>query len=189
VLLDREERRAIGFGAPRRPRWWLASAAAGAGCAALCFAVCWGLFGEGVQNPFVSIRQSFLGGAGIPPLGPLGLFLIFTGPALVFSPIGEEVYCRGVVYGRVRRQWGAAAGALASAGVFASVHLLHHGVTLSSGVLGFIGWSGALWFVLMFGTSLMFTGLRKAGRSIWLAVVSHSAFNLVMNACIFSVLV
>jgi membrane protease YdiL (CAAX protease family) len=120
------------------------------------------------------------------------LFLIFTGPALIFSPVGEEVFCRGVIYGRVRASGDGGssrqlAGAFTSAAVFATIHLMHHGLVVADGVVGFRVASGAAWFVMMFVTSLLFSGVRSAGASIWLAVVSHAAFNLAMNAAIFAV--
>ncbi len=136
------------------------------------------------------MHDSYLSGA-VPAVGPLGLFLIFTGPALIFSPFGEEVFCRGVIFGRVNasgknRASRALAGTLASATVFASIHLLHHGVTLTDGSVGFRVVSGTMWFVMMFLTSILFSSLRSAGGTIWLAIVAHSAFNLGMNAAIFA---
>jgi membrane protease YdiL (CAAX protease family) len=188
LLLRRKERQVIGFAGARELRWWPLAALAGMATAALCFGLCYALYRDGAQNPFVSIRQSFLGGR-FPAVGPLLLFVIFTGPALIFSPVGEELFCRAALYGRVSQRLGRLAGVLASASVFATVHLLHHGLTWRHGELGFIGASGALFWVMMFATSLVFSTLRRAGGSIWLCVVSHSAFNLVMNAAIFSVLV
>jgi hypothetical protein len=191
LLLSADERRQIGFGKPKGARWWGIATVAGLVAALGCFALAWLLFGATPDNPFISIRNSFLSG-GAPAVGPLGLFLIFTGPGLIFSPYGEEVFCRGVIYGRVRasgdhpgsRQ---GAGIVASAVVFASIHLLHHGLTLSDGVAGFRVVSGAVWFGMMFLLSIMFSTLRSAGGSIWLAIIAHSAFNLAMNAAIFSV--
>jgi hypothetical protein len=188
LLLRRDERRAIGFGAPRRRVEWLIAAGAGVASSAVCFGLCYALFQRSADNPFVSIGGTFLSGP-TPPVGPFVLFLIFTGPALIFSPFGEEVFCRGVIFGRVRERWGDASGMLASALVFASIHLLHHGLTRVDGALGLRVVSGSVWFVLMFGLSLMFSRLRKTGGSIWLAVVAHATFNLVMNAGIFGVLV
>jgi hypothetical protein len=191
LLLNAEQRRQIGFGKPRAGRWWPIAIGAGLVAALSCFALVWVLFGATADNPFISIRNSFLSG-GAPAVGRLGLFLIFTGPGLIFSPYGEEVFCRGVIYGRVSASGGSpgarqTAGIVTSAVVFASIHLLHHGVTLTDGVIGFRLLSGAVWFAMMFLVSVMFSTLRSAGASIWLAILSHSAFNLAMNAAIFSV--
>jgi hypothetical protein len=191
LLLSAGERRQIGFGKPNARRWWLIALGAGMAAALTCFALAWLLFGATPDNPFVSVRASFLSG-GVPPVGPFGLFLIFTGPGLIFSPYGEEVFCRGVIYGRVKaalgERSGQIAGIISSATIFASIHLLHHGLTLTDGAFGFRVVSGAVWFGMMFLTSIMFSTLRSAGRSIWLAIIAHSAFNLAMNAAIFSAL-
>lgn len=192
LFLSAVERRVIGFGKPSAGRWWLVAIAAGFAASLGCFAIAWLLFGATPDNPFVSVRNSFLSG-GAPAVGPLALFFIFTGPALIFSPYGEEVFCRGVIFGRVKASGATpgarhVAGIMTSAGIFAAIHLLHHGVTLTDGVVGFRATSGLVWFVMMFFTSVLFSSLRSAGHSIWLAIVAHSAFNLAMNAAIFSVL-
>jgi membrane protease YdiL (CAAX protease family) len=119
----------------------------------------------------------------------MALFLIFTGPALITSPVGEEFLSRAVIHQRAAASWGPLAGGIVSASVFAGLHLMHHGITYSSGAVGFVGASGLLWFALTFAVSLMFTALRKRGGTIWLAVLAHAGFNLAMNAAIFSVLV
>lgn len=190
IMLTREERRAIGFGPPPRAAWWLIAPLMGAVFAVVAFGACYALYGASADNPFVSIRQSFLTGPDIPTgLSPMALFLIFTGPALIASPVGEEFLSRAVIHQRAAAAWGPMAGPIVSASVFAGLHLMHHGITYSSGAVSFIGASGLLWFALTFAVSLMFTALRKRGGTIWLAVLAHAGFNFAMNAAIFSVLV
>lgn len=187
-LLGREGRRAIGlFRAPGLMRAGL-SACAGAAFAAGAFALCWGLFGDQASNPFVSIRDSYFSGAALPPLGLAGLFALFTIPALIFSPVGEEIFCRGVIWRRISLLAGPAAGVAASAAVFAGLHLLHHGLLVEAGAIGFRWVSGLVWFALMAAVSFVFSALRSWSGTIWAAVIAHAGFNLAMNAAIFTVL-
>jgi hypothetical protein len=187
-LLGREGRLAIGlFQAPGLMRAGL-SAWAGAAFAAGAFALCWALFGDQASNPFVSIRDSYFSGAALPPLGQAGLFALFTIPALIFSPVGEEIFCRGVIWRRISLLAGPAAGVAASAAIFAGLHLLHHGLVLDAGAIGFRWGSGAIWFALMAAVSLLFSALRSWSGTIWAAVIAHAGFNLAMNTAIFTVL-
>ncbi len=188
LLLGREGRRVIGlFRAPGLERAALA-AGAGAAFAAGAFALCWGLFADQASNPFVSVRDSYFSGAALPPLGVAGLFMLFTIPALIFSPVGEEIFCRGVIWRRISLLAGPAAGVATSAAVFASLHLLHHGLLVEAGAIGFRWGSGLTWFALMFTVSILFSALRAWGGTIWVAVIAHAGFNLAMNAAIFTVL-
>ncbi len=78
------------------------------------------------------------------------------------------------------------AGVVISAAVFAALHVMHHGLLRTPDGWGYVGWSGATWFALMFSTSLVFSTLRMRSGSIWTAVVAHAGFNLAMNGIIFT---
>ena len=52
---------------------------------------------------------------------------------------------------------------------------------------GLLGPAGARMLVMV-GLSWLFTLCRQRSGSIWPAVAAHSAFNLVMNVCIFGAL-
>lgn len=146
------------------------------------------LFGTGPSNAFESVRASYFSG-GYPPLEGAALFALFTVPAMIFSPIGEELFCRGVLVEVGRKLAGYAFGVGLSATVFATAHLLHHGVAVTNGVVSGDAVGGALWFLATFAASLAFSLARLKTGTIWGSVLCHSGFNLGMNAFIFAVLV
>jgi hypothetical protein len=71
---------------------------------------------------------------------------------------------------------------------FGGVHLLHYGIIHDAGGWHFLLVPGLRWLGLMVVTSWLFTLCRKLGGSIWPAVLSHSAYNLVMNLTLFLIL-
>lgn len=187
-LLTREDRQAIGLFRSVGLRWWARAFVYGAVISLVVFASAFALYGTGAGHPFASVRNSFLSGV-IPPLSPFGQFLLFTGPALIFSPIGEEFFCRGVIARLGENLAGPLVGVAASAFVFASLHIMHHGLLRSAEGWSFMIAPGALWFAQTFTISALFSMIRRASGSIWMAVAAHSGFNLVMNAVIFSMFV
>lgn len=72
-----------------------------------------------------------------------------------------------------------------SALVFATAHLVHHGIFVSDGAVVFRAASGALWFLSMIAASLLFSFARRFAGTIWASVVCHAGFNLGMNTFIF----
>lgn len=188
LLLSREDRTAIGLARFRAPVLWARAFASGAAISLIVFVSAWALYGTSAGHPFASVRNSFLSGV-IPPLSTFGQFLLFTGPALIFSPIGEEFFCRGVIARLGEKAASPILGVAMSAFVFASLHLMHHGIVRSADGWSFMAGPGALWFAQTFAISIAFSMIRRAGGSIWLAVAAHAGFNLVMNAIIFSLFV
>lgn len=98
-------------------------------------------------NPFIGITDT--------PMGRLSLGVV----AVAVAPIVEEFFFRGIIQWRLERMWGAAAGILGAAAIFAFIHLLP--------------WVFPLHFFLgaLFGCAVYVT------RSIWAGVVLHAANN------------
>ncbi len=71
---------------------------------------------------------------------------------------------------------------------FAAVHLFHHGIVTIDGEVRVFMLSGAFWMVLIFGTGLLFSFLRRRTGSLLAPILSHAVFNLTMNATIFFLL-
>ena len=185
LLLDRAGRRGIGLQRARHPSWLLAGLAGGALAASLCYWLGAALYGAGPDNWFVSIARNYR----LQPTAGwslLQLHLVFTSVAILFSPIGEEIFFRGLLQKVLEERHGALRATLAEAGLFALVHLCHHGI-----LAGAAGWtilpvSGALWVAQMFLLSLALAWLRRRSGSLLPAIAAHAAFNAAMNAWIFA---
>ncbi len=185
VLLDREGRRRIGMQWPRRPLWLAAGLAVGVLAASACYWLGATLYGASAGNWFVSVARNYQ----LQPTAGwslLQLHLVFTTVACLFSPIGEEIFFRGLLHGVLEERHGAVRATLYEAGLFALVHLCHHGIVLTAAGFALLPVSGALWVAQMFLLSLAFAWLRRRAESITPAILAHAAFNAAMNGWIFA---
>lgn len=157
----------------------------GIGAASVCHLLGYGLFGVTADNWFVSVANSFRAQP-TPGLGLLHIYLMFTIPAILFSPFGEEIFFRGVLQRALETRFSASTATLLEAVWFGAAHLIHHRLLLTALGLTFLWKSGPLWFLLMVILSFGFATLRKKSGSVWPAVAAHAAFNATMNSFIFA---
>lgn len=187
LLLNKDARRQVGLKRSSRPREYPLAMALGLLASAAAFLLGMALFGNTPDHWFVSVAGSFQ----VQPtahLPLLAVFLMFTIPALIFSPIGEEIFFRGYLQRMLETRWSQRSSTMMEAAWFAGAHLIHHGIVLTAAGLSFRAFSGTLWFVLMFALSWMLAWLRKRHDSIYPAILAHAAFNLGMNSFIFAFL-
>jgi membrane protease YdiL (CAAX protease family) len=185
LLMNAEGRRQIGLRRPGRTGTWLPAIVYGALASAACFVVGIALFGRGADNWFVSIANNYRGIMDTTGMSMLSLHLIFTLPALIFSPIAEEIFFRGILQRTLEQHLSERTSTVIECGAFGVVHLCHHGLVMGAAGLGWLPLSGTLWMVLMFFTALLFARIRKNSGSLYPAIAAHAAFNLTMNTLIF----
>lgn len=185
VFLTRYGRAQIGFNRPLSLKWIALALLLGGAAAAACYALGILIYGKGDQNWFASVAYTFQADERISQLPRHLAFVAFSVPAVIASPLGEEIFFRGVVEQANRDRMSRLAASCFAAALFALAQLLHHGIYRSWESVEIMPTSGALWFALMFATGLLLSYLRQKGESIWTAVAAHAAFNLVVNVCIF----
>jgi len=188
LLLQAPARREMGLKLPADSRIYLVGIFAGAIAAFACFALGTALFGVGEDNWFVSIANNYRRAMNTAGWDVLRLQLVFTIPAMVFSPIGEEIFFRGYLQYALEQRFSARASTVIECSAFAVVHLCHHGLFIAATGVGLLPVSGLIWVLLMFGAALTFAWLRRHSGSLLPAIVSHATFNLVMNLAIFGYL-
>ena len=188
VLLHRGERREMGLKFRGVRRGYGLAIVSGALAAFACFPLGMALFGSGPDNWFVSIANYYRQQMDTAGWDVLRLHLVFTIPALIFSPIGEEIFFRGYLQYSLEQRFSVRASTIAECSAFAVIHLCHHGLYFAAAGLSLRPISGAIWMLLMFGAAMLFAWLRKYSGSLLPAIVSHAVFNLVMNATIFGYL-
>ena len=144
------------------------------------------LFDQSNDNWYVSIKNSYLRTFDTTGMPVQQLFIIFTIPALIFSPIGEEIFFRGFLQEALATKFTYRNAMIADSLFFALIHIFHHGIVKDlAGQIHFYPVSGLIWVLLMFVTAITFALLKQKSGSIYPAIVSHVVFNLVMNICIF----
>jgi membrane protease YdiL (CAAX protease family) len=187
LLLTAAGRAQSGIRRPDRQLSLVIAPFAGVTASVLCFLLGYALFERTADNWFVSVGNSFRAQP-TPGFSTIQLHLMFTIPAMIFSPIGEEIYFRGVLQRALETRFSSRISAALESGWFGAAHLVHHGLFLTAAGLSFRPVSGILWFLLTTLLSLVFVTLRKFGNSVFPAVIAHSAFNATMNFFIFGYL-
>jgi membrane protease YdiL (CAAX protease family) len=188
LLLDAAGRRAAGLTWRAPPLMFPVAIVIGGAAAFGCFALGYALFGTGNDNWFVTIGHSYSRMVDTIGWSTARLHLFFTLPAMIFSPIGEEIFFRGYLQYAFEQRFSARVSTIAECAAFGLVHICHHGLLIASTGLVFRAVSGSLWVGLMFFAAMLFAYLRRKSGSLLPAIAAHATFNLVMNLTIFGFL-
>ncbi len=188
IFLKRNGRRQIGFTKSKTPYDYLLGIAFGALAALFCYLIGFLLFGVSTENWFITIRNSYYTTFPTEGISLWQLFFTFTIPALVFSPIGEEIFFRGFLQESLATKFSYKTSIIIESMLFGGIHIFHHGLIRDVNGIQFFWTSGILWMTLMFCTACGFAIIRKRSNSVYPAMVAHASFNLVMNATIFFIL-
>ena len=116
------------------------------------------------------------------------MFGIMAITGMTFSPIGEELFFRGIVHSSFAKSIGEKKASLVESSAFALTHISHFGLVFINDKWGFFTIPTIIWVTSMFLVSLLFFTFRKKSDSILGAILCHSAFNLGMIFCIFYLL-
>jgi len=186
IFFNKEGRRRIGLKKSNSWKYYLTGIIAGAALALLCYGLGLLLFDHSPDNWFISIKNSYVRTTDTTGMSLQQQFIIFTIPALIFSPIGEEIFFRGFLQEALTTKFPYRHAMIIDSLFFALIHLFHHGIVRDrAGQVHFYPLSGFIWVMLMFITAMAFALLKKRSGSIYPAIVSHAVFNLVMNITIF----
>jgi uncharacterized protein len=184
LLMTASGRKLIGLQRAQQAAPYLQAGLLGASAAFVCFLIGVALFGHSSDNWFVSIatnfRLSFKAN-----LEVWQLFLVFTVPSIIFSPIGEEIFFRGILQKGLEERFSVRASTWIECVFFGLVHLCHHGLLFTATGISLLSHSAPIWFLLMVAVAHLFAHLRKRSASLYPAIIAHAAFNLVMGMCIF----
>ena len=185
VFLVKVGRKEIGLTLPKGGGWIAIAPLVGLAFAFICYLLGTVLYGSSDEHWFQSIAAKFFEDERVLQMPLNKLFLMFTIPAVIFSPIGEEILFRGSIQSAVEKRWGLFMGIGVGAFLFSTVHLFHHGLMRGEDGLKVFWISGFLWWLLMMITSVGFSWLRLKYQSLLPAIIGHSFYNLGMNYTIF----
>jgi uncharacterized protein len=186
IFLTKAGRRDIGIKKPTNKYWLLYSFLAGTLLCIILFITAELLFNETVSNWFVYISRSYkVPGTGLTASGRLIFFVIYGLVGMTFSPIGEELFYRGIVHGSFAVQYGEQKASLIDSLAFAVTHLAHFGIVYYLGSWHFLFLPALLWVFSMFIASRLFFLCKQKTGSISGAVFCHAGFNLTMMYFIF----
>jgi len=109
----------------------------------------------------------------------------FALPAAIVSPVGEEFFFRGLFHFSLRSATNSGLATFANVFAFASLHLLHHGVSRDAAGLHVRVGSGLMWLLVIMGMAWVLTICQLRSGSLWPAILAHSADTLVTNVAMF----
>ncbi|MEX2232535.1 MAG: CPBP family glutamic-type intramembrane protease [Cyclobacteriaceae bacterium] len=185
IFLTRYGRQQIGIVKPTRYRWIVYSFIIGVLISTTIFALGYILYSNTYNNWYVYIGQSCSIPPGLSEQDKLVYFLIFAVNGMTFSPIGEELFFRGIVHSSFAKNLGDTKASMVDGSAFALTHLAHFGIVYISGVWEFLFIPSILWVLAMFLTSIIFFQCRRRTGSILGAIICHAGFNLAMIYFIF----
>jgi len=161
------------------------SALAGAGCGLAIFAIGMAVYGASPDNWNLSIRDSFRMSEMLTVMPQAAAFAVIALPALILTPIGEEILFRGLIQQAFTSRWNATFATLVNGLSFGLMHLHVHGLWQDAAGFHLRIVSGALMVLLLAGASAVFTLCRLRSGSLWMAMIAHAACNLAMIAVVF----
>lgn len=185
LLLSSQGRKQIGLTKPSRPAWLLWGFVLGIASAVILYLIGYFIYGNSADHWYTSVMNTFNRGTIIQDIRPNYLFfLLFALPTMIFSPIGEEFFFRGIMQEAFAEQWGTRTATVVEATFFGVTHLAHHGLIATT-----VGYrllpSAFPWIFLMIAVSILLSIVRNQSGSIWGAVLCHAGFNLSMMWSIF----
>lgn len=186
IFLSKIGRKKAGLKRPSSFLWLFFGGLAGSLACLIMFLLAQYFFGNSINNWFVYISNSY---SNIPEhlTAPdrMIFFLVYAGIGMVFSPIGEELFYRGVLHECFAHSIGNRKASWIDGAAFSLTHLAHFGIIYNLGKWHFLPLPSLLWVVLLFLTCLLFYYFRKKSDSILGAILAHAGFNLMMSYLIF----
>ena len=185
IFLSKYGRKVIGLTKPKTFSWLIFAFFLG-----LIFSILLYFFGELIyknsfENWYVYIGKSYNIPFEIKPNDKLIMFVIMAVTGTIFSPIGEELFFRGIVHSSFAKSVGNFKASIIDSSAFALTHISHFGLVFINNEWKFFTIPTIIWVVSMFIVSILFYLCRKKSDSLLGAIICHSAFNLGMIYCIF----
>lgn len=168
--------------------WLLVAFIAGLFLSFLLHYIGTGLYGNSYQNWYSYIGRSYKIPPAIQANDKAILFTIMALTGMTFSPIGQELFFRGIVHAGFARSIGETRASVVDSAAFALVHISHLGLLYVNNQWKFMTWPTLIWVLSMFLASSLFFIFKKYSGSILGAIICHAAFNLGMIYCIFYLL-
>lgn len=185
LFLNKKGRKQIGIKGTKRIGALFLSLAAGVIFSLVLYFIGIEQYGGSYQNWYEYIGKSYNIPEVISSSDKLILFAIMAATGMVFSPIGEELFFRGIVHGSFAKSIGDNKAAIVDGSAFALTHVAHFGLVFLNGSWDFYFIPSLIWVASMFIVSILFFKMKQLSGSLWGAIFCHAGFNLGMIYSIF----
>jgi uncharacterized protein len=143
------------------------------------------LYGNSYENWYQYIGKSYKIPPEINQHDKQILFTIMAFTGMTFSPIGEELFFRGIIHASFEKSIGEKKASIVDSSAFALTHISHFGLVFINNKWELYTIPAIIWVLCMFLLSILFFKFKKYSGSILGAIICHAAFNLGMIYCIF----
>ena len=188
IFLTKYGRRKIGITKPKKNNWLFTAFISGLIFSLLLHFLGQTLYGNNYENWYKYIGKSYKIPLGINQHDKAILFTVVVLTGITFSPIGEELFFRGIIHASFARSVGEKRASVIDSSAFALTHISHFGLVFINNQWNFFIIPALLWILGMFLVSLMLSFFKQKAGSILGAMICHTAFNLGMIYCIFYLL-
>ncbi len=176
LFLTKFGRNQIGITKPLNYKWLFIALVGGLIASLLLYFIGQILYDNSFQNWYQYIGKSMDKSKGFAIIATMGM---------IFSPIGEELFFRGIVHTSFTKSIGEKKASILDSSAFALTHISHFGLVFINNTWDFYFIPTIIWVTSMFLVSLLFFTFRKKVGSILGAIVCHAAFNFGMTYSIF----
>jgi len=146
------------------------------------------LYGDSYNNWYKYIGKSYNIPLEISAQERKIYFFIFAFTGMIFSPVGEELFFRGIVHSAFAKSVGDLKASIFDSTAFAVTHISHFGLVFLMNQWEFLTVPAIIWVLNMFLAGILFYYFRQKTKSILGAIICHAGFNLGMTYCIFYLL-
>ena len=185
IFLSKYGKKVIGLTKPKTFSWLILAFIIGLIFSILLYFLGELIYKNSFENWYFYIGKSYNIPSEIKANDKLIMFVIMAITGMIFSPIGEELFFRGIVHSSFAKSFGNFKASIIDSFAFALTHISHFGLVLINNEWKFFTVPTIIWVVSMFLVSILFYLCRKKTGSLLGAVICHSAFNLGMIYCIF----
>jgi membrane protease YdiL (CAAX protease family) len=186
LLLTKEGRVNTGIKKADNYSWLFYSFLLGIAACLITFVLAQLYFGYSQANWFVYISKSYaVPRTGLTAPDRLIYFIIYAIIGMTFSPIGEELFYRGIVHSSFAVKLGEQKASIIDSAAFALTHLAHFGIVYLSGSWTFLFFPALLWVLMMYLASRLFFFCKQKSGSILGAILCHAGYNFSMMYFIF----
>ena len=168
--------RKIGITKPTKYNWLLIAFVFGLIASILLYFLGHALYGNSYQNWYTYIGKSYKIPKGINPGDKKILFAIMAFTGMLFSPVGEELFFRGIVHSSFAKSIGDKKASIVDSLAFSLTHISHFGLVFINSKWSFFTVPTLLWVTGMFLVSILFFTCRKKSNSLLGAIICHAAF-------------
>lgn len=188
IFLNKNGRKKIGIKGTGKIGGLILSLIIGISFSLLLYIIGIELYGNSYQNWYEYIGKSYNIPKEISGNDKSIMFAIMASTGMIFSPIGEELFFRGIVHGSFAKSIGDKKASVVEGLAFATTHIAHFGFVFVSGIWSFYLIPTIIWVIGMFLVSVLFFKMKKLTNSLLGAIFCHAGFNLGMIYSIFYLL-